>query len=184
MHMPWYPDINWTHTISFAALGVSVAILVFSIFYNRKTIANSTKILKLTEQQHRMVSYANMINIVKKSNKGYDVFPTLRMIFDSYEGIWIDDKIKKFVDDKSKEMEEFKKESPMYRPEPEQPYTDEEMDRIREEAQQEEQEEFERLSPMNQYEHRHNERFGNVREELLRLIPKEFKNITRKINEK
>ena len=38
-----------------------------------------------------------------------------------YEGVWIDDGIKQFVSDKSKEMEEFDKEDPV--PEQEQPYT-------------------------------------------------------------
>ena len=171
---------NWTHIVSFAALVMSGVILFVTIHSHKKTIATSEKtiatsekILEIAKQQYRTISYANMENIVKKSNKGYDVFPILCSIFDSYEGVWIDDGIKQFVNDKSKEMEEFDKEDPT--PEQEQPYTDEEANRAIEETQQEDQKYFESLTPMEQYLHTHNERFGNMKNELLELIRKKSK---------
>ena len=164
---------NLTHIVSFAALAVSVVILFVTIRSHKKTIATSEKTLEIAKQQYRTISYANMENIVKKSNKGYDVFPILCGIFDSYEGVWIGDGIKQFVSDKSKEMEEFDKED--LTPEQEQPYTDEEANRAIEETQQENQEYFERLSPMEQHLHTRNERFGNMKDELLELIRKESK---------
>ena len=108
-HMPWDGNMNWTHISSIIALCGSTAILCVSVYYNRKSIANSTKILNISEQQNMKMSYLGMISIVKKSDKGYDAFSALRIFFDSYSGVWVDDKIKKFVDDKSKEIEEFEK---------------------------------------------------------------------------
>ena len=117
--MLWNGDINWTHIISIIALVVPTAILGVSVYYNRKSIANSTKILNLSKQHSREISYSDMRNVVKKSDKGYDAFSNLRMLFESYQGVWVNDKIKKFVDDKSKEIEEFEKESPFRMQEPE-----------------------------------------------------------------
>ena len=64
--------------------------------------------------------------------------------------------------------------------EPEQTHTDKEI----EENMKKEQEDIERLSPEERYEYEFDQRFSNVKEELLELIYGNLKNITKKINEK
>ena len=119
-----------------------------------------------------------MRDIGKESNMGYDSFPKIHVFFDSYQGVWVDDEIKKYVSDKSKEIKEFEKKSPMQ--EPEQTCTNEE----REEYMQQEQEDIGSLSPYERYVHDFNQKFGNVQKELLRLIDSNLRNKANKINEK
>ena len=179
--MLWNGDMNWTHIISIIALVVATAILGVSVYYNRKSIATSTKILNLSKQHTREISYSDMRNVVEKSDKGYDAFSNLRMLFESYQGVWVDDEIKKFVDGKSKEIEEFEKESPFRMQEPEQRnYTDGEIEKIN----MEDQKYIESLPLEMRYEYEFDQRFGNVKEELLKLIDGNLKNLTKKINEK
>ena len=62
----------------------------------------------------------------------------------------------------------------------EQTHTDKEI----EENMKKEQEDIERLSPEESYEYEFDQRFSNVKEELLELIYGNLKNITKRINEK
>lgn len=162
--MPWGGEIV-TFVVPILVFFTSLTILSVSIYYNRKALATSTKILKESEQRSRDASYLEMKSIVKKSDKGYDSFPELCMFFDSYQGVWVDDKIKKSVDVISGEMKEFAKQDPMQEPEPEQP-SDEEIEK----RLQEDQEEIDRLTPEERYMHDHNQKFGNVKKDLLELI--------------
>ena len=170
---------NLVHITSIFALVVSLVVLCITTKYNKKTIAIATKNLNRSEQSNREISYRNMLEIVNESDKGYDVFPKLCVFFDSYQGIWVDDKIKKFVTNTSEKMKELKKKYLMQEPEPEQ--LPEEM--IEEHARQE-QEYIDNLSPYERYDHEFNQKFGNVKEELQKLICENLKNIASKINEK
>jgi len=175
-------NITWTNIISLIALGVSVIILVVSIYFSRKSLNTSTDVLNVSRQQIKQLEYFQVIGIVRESKKGYDVFPKLCAFFDSYAGVWIDDKIKQYVNDKSKEIKQFEEESPfsIHEPEPDTnpDFTDEEADKF----QMEQQEEIENMSQVDRYNYEFDQRFRNVKDDLLKLLQGDLKKMTQKIN--
>ncbi len=172
---------SFTSIISVFALVVSGAILGVSVYFHRKAITNSTKILNMSKQQYFVESYMRMRYIIKKSEKGHEAFSDLQAFFNSDKGVWIDDKVKQFVDVKSQEIEEFEKQHPYYIQEPEQEdYPDEKI----EEEMMKTQEYIESLPPVERYEYEFNQKFNDIKETLLELIETEIKNLSTKLNEK
>lgn len=176
-------NMTWTDFISLFALTVSVIVLIVSISFNRKSLNMSKDVLNVSKQQFKELGYAHVIEIVKESKNGYDIFPKLHDFFDSYQGVWIDDEIKKYVNDKSKEIKEFKENSPfsLYQPEYEieqQEFTDEEIDKFNFEQQQE----IENMDQVERHNYEFDQKFNNTKDELLKLLRSNLKDMTKKIN--
>ncbi len=167
--------------VAIIALVVSVIVLCVSVYFNRKSLSASADVLNVSKQQFRQFEYFEVIDIVKNSKHGHDVFSKLHIFFESYTGVWIDEKIKKYVNDKSKEIEDFEKNSEFSRhiSEPEQrEYTDDEID----EFHMEQQEEIANMSQDERYDYEFDQKFRNVKDELLKLLYDDLKKTIKKIN--
>ena len=169
--------------ISILALVVSVIVLTVSVYFNKKSLSTSDNVLNISRQQIKQIEYFQVIDIVKKSKNVYDAFSKLNTFFDSHAGVWIDDQIKQYVHDKSKEIKQFEEESEFSIPQPEpddREFTDEEiaeynMDIINE---------IENMSREERYDYEFDQKFHNVKDELLHLLQNNLKNMTQKINKK
>lgn len=174
-------DITWTNIISILALVVSIIVLVVAVYFSRKSLKNSTDVLNVSKQQIKQISYFQVIDIIRESKKGYDAFPKLRTFLDSYAGVWIDDKIRQYVNNKSEEIKQFEENSEFSIPEPEpdmREFTDEEIEQV----QMDELEEIANMSREERYDYEFDQRFHNVKDEFLRLLNNELKKETQKLN--
>lgn len=171
-------SITLTHILSFVALGVSITVLVATIYFSTKNLKVAKNVLDVSKQQIKQNSYFQAIEIVNKSKHGYESLAELRTFLDSYQGILVDDEIRKFVDSKRKEIDEFEKESPFREPEPVEP-TEEQIN----EYMKDQQEEIESMSPEERYKYEFDQNFGNTKNELLELIYRKLKEMTEKIDE-
>jgi len=174
-------ELPWTNIISFIALGISVIVLVVTVYYNRKSLSHSEDVLNISKQQLKQIEYIQVIDIVKKSKNGYDIFPKLNEFFDSYSGVWIDEGIKKYVRDKADAIVNFERNSEfaISEPEPEQrEISDEEISQHL----MEQQEDIDNMNQFERYNYEFDQEFGNVKNELLRLLRNELKKFVEKVN--
>jgi hypothetical protein len=175
--------MTWTDLISLIALGMSFIVLGISIFFSRKSLNMSNYALNISKLQFKEFGYNYVINIVNKSENGYDVFPKLNEFFDSYQGVWIDKKIKKYVNNKAEEIKDFEYNSvfSLYTPEyeiEEPEFTEEERNKVL----MEQAEEIESMDQVTRYNYEFDEKFKNVKDELLRIFHNGLKGTTKKIN--